>query len=94
MSELGAPALPDPRPHDERIMAFSLSAYPTLEHRAAMRGALGDAAGLCDALARDIAAENSSRGRVTKRGQQLEAIAKRCGDAIWAMREKVHVPRG
>jgi len=92
MSELGAPAPSDPRPHDERIMRWSLNSYRTREHRAAMRGALGDAAVLCDALARDIAAENSSRGRQTKRGQQLEAIAKRCGDAIWAMREKVSVP--
>jgi hypothetical protein len=58
-----------------------------------MRGALGDAAALCDALARDIATENSPRGRVTKLGRKLEAIAKRCGDAIWAMREKVDVPR-
>ena len=57
-----------------------------------MRCALGDAAALCDAMARDIAAENRGRGgagAVTKLGLELEAIAKRCGDAIWSMRDNV-----
>ena len=44
------------------------------DQRAAMRGALGDAAGLCDALAREIEASNTyGRGKITKIGQELGA---------------------
>lgn len=76
----------------DRWLAHAMSAYSTSEGRAALRCALGDAAALCDGIARDIAAENRGRGgkgAVTKCGLELEAIAKRCGDAIWAMREKI-----
>ncbi len=91
-----APQTPGrPLATDERIMAASLNAYHSPEQRVAMRGALGDAAGLCDAMAREIALSNSyGRGKVTKIGQELAAIATRCGDAIWAMREKVKVHDG
>jgi hypothetical protein len=70
----------------------SQAVYQAHSERAALRCALGDAAALCDGLSRDIAAENrgyGGKGPVTKRGLELEAIAKRCADAIWAMREKI-----
>jgi hypothetical protein len=58
-----------------------------------MRDALYNAAALCDAIAREIAAANTyGRGRVTRSGRQMEVIANRCGDQIWAMRNKVEVP--
>jgi hypothetical protein len=85
--------------HEEQVahlLNMAMDGYRTPGERAALRCALGDAAALCDGLARQIAAENRGRGgkgAVTKRGLELEAIAKRCGDAIWAMREKIDVPR-
>jgi hypothetical protein len=56
--------------------------------RAAIRSALFDAAHLCDIIADDIRDENP-RG---KRGHELAAIAKRCGDALWAMRDDYAEP--
>jgi len=98
MLEVVKPKWP-PKTHDERVshmLNMALDGYKTPRERAALRCALGDAAALCDGLAREIAAENKGRGgkgAVTKRGLELEAIAKRCGDAIWAMREKINVPQ-
>ena len=79
-----------------RMLNIALDTYKTAKERAAMRSAFGDAAALCDGLARDIADENRGRGgkgAVTKLGLKLEAIAKRCGDEIWNMREQIDVPR-
>ena len=76
----------------ESLITSSMRTYVKRKERAAMRCGLGDAAALCDAIARDLLAENGlSRGQSTKLGQQLATIAKRCGDAIWAMREKVTI---
>jgi len=78
----------------DRMVELSKKTYTEDGERAALRCALGDAAAMCDGIARDIAAENTMRGAgrtVTKRGLELEAVAKRCGDAIWAMREKISV---
>lgn len=87
-----------PKTHDEQVaylLNMALDGYKTPGERAALRCALGDAASICDGLARVIAAESRGRGgkgAVTKRGLELEAVAKRCGDAIWAMRERIDVP--
>ena len=78
----------------DRMVELSKQTYKERGERAALRCALGDAAAMCDGIARDVAAENTMRGAgrtVTKRGLELEAIAKQCGDAIWAMREKISV---
>ncbi len=80
----------------ERMARIAQESYQTRDERAALRCGMSDAVALCDALAREIAAENRGRngkGAVTKRGLELEAIAKRCADAIWAMREKINVPQ-
>jgi hypothetical protein len=53
--------------------------------RGSVRRGMGDAAHLCDAIASQIA----SAGRKSKRRDEMVAVAKRCGDAIWAMRELV-----
>jgi len=59
-----------------------------------MRCALGDAAALCDRIADQIGQQNRVRGgKISKHGQELAAIAKQCGDAIFAMRGNVTVPR-
>ncbi len=70
------------------------SIYKAPNERAAIRCALGDAAALCDWLVKGIKAENrghKGKGAVTKRGHELAAVAKRCADAIWEMRELIHV---
>lgn len=75
------------------ILPRALKMYPTHNERAAMRGALGDAAALCDALATQIGHDNRARGRITKQGLALAAAVTRAGNAIWAMREKIDVPK-
>lgn len=75
-----------------KMVQAAMSIYQSRPERAAMRCALGDAAGLCDALARAIEADNKGnhgKGAITKQGQDRAAIARRCGDAIWQMRELV-----
>lgn len=76
----------------DRMVELSKQTYTESGERAALRCAFGDAAAMCDGIARDIAAENKGRGgagAVTKLGLHLEAVAKRCGNAIWEMREKI-----
>jgi hypothetical protein len=79
---------------DERFMKMSLDLYRSVEQRAAMRGALSDAAHLCGAIAKEIEAANPGRGKgsVSSIGQRSAYIAKRCSDRIWAMRDKIKVP--
>ena len=77
-----------------RMLDVAMRCYQSRDERAAMRGALGDGAGLCDAIVHDILAEHrgrSGKGPPTKQGRELAAIAKRCGDALWAMREAIRV---
>jgi hypothetical protein len=79
----------------KKLIGVSMRAYTERQERAAMRCAMGDAAALCDAIAREMAARSRGRGgkgAVTKQGLILEAVAKRCADAIWAMREMIDVP--
>lgn len=45
---------------------------------------------MCDALCEKIQRDNTVRGRVTKRGIELAAIAKLAGDLIAAMREEIN----
>lgn len=73
------------------IIRMSLDSYTTPDMRAAMRGALGDAAALCDALGSELIAQNTRGGRVNKRTAEMAAAFKRCGDEIWRMRETVRV---
>lgn len=76
-----------------RLLDVSLRQCPTTDERAAMRSGMGDAAALCDVLERIVLEVNLDyRGKPTKRGRELAAVAKRCGDAIWQMREQVSVP--
>jgi hypothetical protein len=73
-------------------MQRAMQTYRTRGERAAMRCVIGDAAGLCDAIARAIEIENKGnhgKGATTKRGREMAAVAKRCGDAIWDMRKLV-----
>jgi hypothetical protein len=78
----------------EKLVETALRIYPSRPERVAVRGALGDAAALCDALARDIEANNPrnrKKGTVTVRGAQLADIARQCGNIIWNMRDKIEV---
>lgn len=80
----------------KRLSDAAQRVYKTHAERAAMRCALGDAASLCDVIVRDIASAHRGRGgkgAVTKLGNELAAIARRCGDEIWQMREKIRVSR-
>jgi hypothetical protein len=82
-----------PRPAEEDIILKSaLSAHPERENRAALRCGLGDGATVCDLIAKRLLEEHRGRGgkgATTKLGRELAAIAKRCGDEIWALRERV-----
>lgn len=67
----------------------SLDMYPHHEQRVGMRSGMMDAAHLCDAIAKEI----GRGGRRSKHRDALIAVAKRCGDAIEVMRQRVEVPR-
>lgn len=75
----------------QQLLKGTLLVYKEHGERAALRCALGDAAHLCDAIARQIEAANPGRkrGSVSGPGVELAAVAKRCGDTIWAMRDKI-----
>lgn len=80
---------------ERRIVDCALRMYRSDEERAAMRGALGDAAGLCDALSEMAKRQNTySGGRVTQGGQVIADTFKQAGDAIWAMRDKITFDAG
>lgn len=75
-----------------KMIESATSMYRSRSERVAMRSGIGDAAGLCDAIAKQIMEEHRGRGGTgptRKHGRELAAIAKRCGDEIWAMREMV-----
>jgi hypothetical protein len=55
------------------------------EHRVGMRSGMVEAAAVCDV----IAAQILRSGRKSKRLFDMASVATGCGDAIWAMREKV-----
>ena len=76
----------------EKLVAQSIVTYKERGERAALRCALMDAATLCDARARDIEKANAIRGgRVSQVGQALAHAVRTTGDALMAMREKIHV---
>jgi len=59
---------------------------------AAILCGIGDAAHLCDAIERDILKGGRTRdgnGAPSKHAREMAAAAKRCGDAIWALRQRV-----
>lgn len=66
---------------ENAILESARRIYPSRSRseRAAVRGGLGDAATLCDVIARTLPEKEA-------------AIAKLCGDAIWVMRSKLQVP--
>jgi hypothetical protein len=76
-----------------RMVVVATGTYTEPSERAALRCAMGDAAALCDAIARRVLEANCTRGRVTNVGQALAAVATQCGDEIAKMRDKIIVPR-
>ena len=75
---------------EQAHLAFTVKHYDLSERDAGpVRAGHGDAAHMCDAIAADILREHTVRGKVTKQGRALAAACKRCGDAIWNMREKL-----
>lgn len=64
---------------EKSILEMARRCYPSRMERAAVRGGLGDAADLCDAIAKCLPGKD-------------KAIATLCGNAIWTMRSKLHVP--
>lgn len=73
------------------VLQSTLSLYPTPKERGALRCALGDAAVVLDAMAKDVADEHRVRGRVTKHGQELAVTITLAANAVWTMREKIPV---
>ena len=86
-----------PEEAERNILAMALSIYREPNERAAMRGALGDAAALLDAIALDIRKQHRKRltggklGIVTKEGRMLGSAVTRAANAIAAMRDKIPI---
>jgi len=78
----------------DHILAPGLRLYMTRDQRAAARGALMDAAGLCDAMADELVNQNRKGSWPPPRlVLQVAAVMKRCGDEIMRMRDRVDVPK-
>lgn len=75
-----------------KLIEIAQRLYASRSERAAMRGALMDAAALLDALAIDISDEHTIRGRITNQGVAMAALVTDCANAVFAMREKIEVP--
>src|SRR5262249_28455553 len=75
----------------DSMLDYIRAHFQHAETRAAIRSALGDAAHLCDALARDIEdAHRSKRGQyIRQEGQALAAAMRQAGDMFWQFRECV-----
>jgi hypothetical protein len=83
MSEFSIAPGPKQRQH-ETFVAQHLARNVTDDaKRAGVRCGLSDSAHLCDAIAADLEASM----RKSKRRDELVAIAKACGNAIWEMRK-------
>lgn len=80
----------EPTPIRRRVMACSLRVYPSAEQRGPLRGGLGDAAAICDLIAKEIAAG----GRPSKLRREMADVATRCANEIWLARDEVEVPHG
>ena len=67
--------------------------HPTQQERGAVRCGLGDAAVICDLMAEAIRKSNPGRkkGSTSQTGEALADVAKQCGNAIAAYRDKVTV---
>lgn len=77
----------------DSLLSLDLRTYETPDGRAALRGALGTAAALCDKMASEVLAQNTKgRRRPNKEIQLTSAAFKRAGDEIWRMRDRVAVP--
>ena len=76
----------------DRILRAGLSVYWGRNERAAMRSGMGDAAGLCDAMADELLAQHKHK-RPSKAVLDMAAMFRRVGDEIMRMRERVEVPR-
>ena len=77
---------------EEFLLHSSMNVHRDRDARAALRCGMGDSATICDIIAKRLLAEHKGyggKGPATKLGRELAAIAKRCGDEIWALREKV-----
>lgn len=92
-SGMAIAGLPEQEFAAQKMAATSQGIYREPPERAALRCALGDAAHLCDALARDIENLGRRRKTVNKKHQEMAAVARRCGDAIWKMRDLIEVPQ-
>ena len=80
----------------DRILRCGLEIYRSRHQRAAARGALMDAATLCDAMASETLAQyRLSHGKrvPSKAVQDIAVTFKRAGDEIMRMRDRVSVPR-
>ena len=83
-----------PRTADEverKLLEVALRMYHRPEQRVAMRGALGDAASLLDAMADEVGNDGRVRGRIKKEALAQSVLLSRAADRICAMRDKIEV---
>lgn len=79
----------------DSILRLGLEVHQSRDQRAAARGALMDAATLCDVLASEFIAQHKighGNRAPSKMAQEISAAFKRAGDEIMRMRDRVSVP--
>lgn len=73
-----------------RVLEAEMPSYRTAGQRAAYRAGLSTAAMICDEVA---AKKRIVRESSIISGSSIHTVAKECGDLIWALRERVTVPK-
>ncbi len=76
----------------DSILRCGLDLYRKRDQRVSARGALADAAALCDALAAEFLMQNKRRRVPSKAAMEIAAAFQRAGDEIMRMRDRVRVP--
>ena len=78
----------------DEIIDRALRLHPTREGRSGIRSGLGDAASICDLVAKRIEKANPGRGKnsVSQVGQEIATAVRRAGDEIMAVRDRIDVP--
>ena len=79
----------------DEIVDRALRLHPTREGRSGIRSGLGDAASICDLVAKSVERANPGRGKdsVSQVGQAIAHAIRSAGDKIMAVRDRIDVPR-
>lgn len=92
MNDVANPSAMSPTEALELLLDGDMRTHESRGERAALRAALGSAAGFCDLMAKQIERANTHGSRVTHAGVALADVARRIGDELWRAREKIRHP--